>query len=314
MKKHSYKLKFFFILVPLLLSSGCGESIPLEVKCVQDVDGNDWSPPRILEPKCFSAVSKDMHCPIYPELRENHTAYLIDTTDGPSKQFTEKLDVLFNSEIEFVSRNKPYSRISIVELNDKQSVVGFKPIGTICRPRTGTITRWQSDQAHSSEGALAIQSDFVNKFLSPIQQAKAQLSKSTKANRTLIIEHISSLVNQPIYQFDGEDYQNRKLVILSDLLQWSDRFKLVRECRKKPKGCSSFDSFYKQTSQVNRNYLDQMKPKLNKFSVVEIHHIQNKAVRDSKIEGQLKSFWTGFFEWAGAPKENIDYYLLPDSQ
>jgi len=232
MKKYSYKLKIFLILVPLLLSSGCGKSIPLEVKCVQDVDGNDWSPPRILEPKCFSAVSKDMHCPIYPELRENHTAYLIDTTDGPSKQFTEKLDVLFNSEIEFISRNKPYTRISIIELNDKQSVVGFKPVGTICRPRTGTVTRWQSDQAHPSEGALAIKSDFVNKFLSPIQQAQAQLSKSTKANRTLIIEHISSLVNQPIYQFDGEDYQNRKLVILSDLLQWSDRFKLVRECKK----------------------------------------------------------------------------------
>lgn len=314
MKKKPYKLKFFLLFFPLLLSGGCGESVPLEVKCVQDVDGNDWSPPRILETKCFSTVRKDTHCPVYPELRENHTVYLIDTTDGPSKQFTEKLDVLFNSETEFVSRNKPYSRISIVELNDKQSVIGFKPLGTICRPRTGTITPWQADQAHRSEGALAIQSDFVNKFLAPIQQAKSQLSESSKADRTLIIEHINSLVNQPIYQFTGEDYQNRRLVILSDLLQWSDRFKLVRVCKQAPKGCSSFDSFYKQTSQVNRSYLDQMKPKLDEFSVVEIHHIQNKAVRDSKIEDQLKSFWIGFFEWAGVPKENIDYKLLPDSQ
>ena len=288
MKKNSYKLKFFLLFFPLLLSAGCGESVPLEVKCVQDVDGNDWSPPRILETKCFSAVRKDMHCSVYPELRENHTVYLIDTTDGPSKQFTEKLDVLFNSETEFVSRNKPYSRISIVELNDKQSVVGFKPLGTICRPRTGTITPWQADQAHGSEGALAIQSDFVNKFLSPIQQAKSQLSESSKANRTLIIEHINSLVNQPIYQFTGEDYQNRRLVILSDLLQWSDRFKLVRVCKQAPKGCSSFDSFYNKTSQVNRSYLDQMKPKLDEFSRVEVHHIQNKAVRDSQIEDQLE--------------------------
>jgi hypothetical protein len=313
MKKNFSKIKFITFLLPFLLLSGC-DNVPLEIKCVQDVDGNDWSPPRVLETKCFSNVRKEMHCPIYPELRENHTAYLIDTTDGPSNQFTEKLDILFSNKTEFVNRNKPYTRISIVELNDKQSVVGFEPLGTICRPRTGTISPWKADQAHSSEGALAIQSDFNNKFLSPIQGAKTKLSESIKANRTLIIEHINSLVNQPVYQFTGEDYQNRRLVILSDLLQWSDRFKLVRECKRKPKGCSSFESFYQQTSQNNRSYLDQMKPKLDEYSRVEIHHIQNKAVRDSKIEDQLKNFWIGFFEWAGVPGENIDYYLLPDSQ
>jgi len=314
MMKNFYKVKFYLAFLPLFLFIGCAEAIPLEVKCIQDVDGNDWSPPRIVETKCFSNVRNDQYCPIYLELRENHTAYLIDTTDGPSKQFAEKLDILFSNETEFVNRNKPYTRISIVELNDKQSVTGFKPLGTICRPRSGTITPWKADQAHGSEGALAIQSDFTNKFLSPIQGVKANLSESTKANRTLIIEHINSLVNQPVYQFTGEGYKNRRLVILSDLLQWSDRFKLVRECKRKPKGCSSFESFYQQTSQNNRSYLDQMKPKLDEYSRVEIHHIQNKAVRDSKIEDQLKNFWIGFFEWAGVPGENIDYYLLPDSQ
>ena len=314
MMQRFHKIKFILVFLPLFLIASCGESIPLEVKCVQDVDGNDWSPPRVVETKCFSSSQSDKYCPIYPELRENHTAYLIDTTDGPSKQFAEKLDMLFSNETEFVNRTKPYTRISIVELNDKQSVVGFKPLGTICRPRTGTITPWKADQVHSSEGQLAVQSDFTNKFLSPIQGVKSKLSESTKANRTLIIEHINSLVNQPVYQFSGETYQNRRLVILSDLLQWSDRFKLVRECKRKPKGCSSFESFYEQTSQNNRSYLNQMKPKLDEFSSVEIHHIQNKAVRDSKIEDQLKNFWTGFFEWAGVPKENIDYYLLPDSQ
>ena len=314
MMQRLYKVKFTLVFLTLFLITSCGETIPLEVKCVQDVDGNDWSPPRVVETKCFSNSQSDKYCPIYPELRENHTAYLIDTTDGPSKQFAEKLEMLFSNETEFVNRTKPYTRISIVELNDKQSVVGFEPKGTICRPRSGTVTPWEADLAHKEEGAMAIKADFVNKFLAPIQAEVTNLSKSTKANRTLIIEHINSLVNQPVYQFTGEAYQNRRLVILSDLLQWSDRFKLVRECKRKPKGCSSFESFYQQTSQNNRSYLDQMKPKLDEYSRVEIHHIQNKAVRDSKIEDQLKNFWIGFFEWAGVPKENIDYYLLPDSQ
>ena len=30
-----------------------------EVKCVQDVDGNDWSPPRVVETKCFSNYPND---------------------------------------------------------------------------------------------------------------------------------------------------------------------------------------------------------------------------------------------------------------
>ena len=328
MKKNTYQRKFFlllsFFLVVSLVScskdpndcvKGAVDGLPLGEVCVKDVGGcDDRDPPRVLETKCFSAVQKDKHCPIFPALKKNHTVYLIDTTDGPSKQFTEKLDVLLDGETEFVFRNEPYTRISIVELNDKQSVVGLKPIGTICRPRSGTVTPWEADLAHIKEGSVAVQTDFVNNFISPIQGAKTKHAESAKADRTLIIEHLNTLINQPIYKFTGVEYENRRLVILSDLLQWSNRFKLVRECRRKPKGCSSFDSFYKQTSQVNRSYLDQMKPKLDEFSVVEIHHIQNKAVRDSKIEDQLKSFWIGFFEWAGVPKENIDYNLLPDNQ
>ena len=301
-------------LLPSAKDCWFGDCRTQEEVCTTDVDGNCWEPPRVIEEKCFSSVPDNNFCPVYPELRENHTAYLIDTTDGPSKQFTEKLAVLFNVDTEFVRRNKPYTRITIVELSDKQSVVGFKPLGTICRPRTGTITPWKADFSHSSEGQLAIKADFTNKFWSPIKQVIPILAESTPAKRTLIIEHISELVKQPIYQFTGEEYQNRRLVILSDLLQYSDRLKLVRECRKPPEGCSSFDYFYSQTNEKIRMYLDEMKPKLDEFSRVEIHHIQNKAVRDSRIEDQLKSFWIGFFEWAGVPKENIDYYLLPDNQ
>ena len=334
MKKNSYKRKFFLLYLPIaalvLVSqslSSDGECLlpsaancwfgecrtQIEI-CTTDEDGNCWEPPRVIEEKCFSKVRQDEFCPVYPKLRENHTAYLIDTTDGPSKQFTEKLDVLFNVDAEFVRRNKPYTRITIVELSDKQSVAGFKPLGTICRPRTGTITPWQADLSHPSEGQLAIKADFTNKFWSPIKQLLPKLAESTPANHTLIVEHISELAKQPIYQFTGEEYQNRRLVILSDLLQYSDRLKLVRECRKPPEGCSSFDYFYSQTNEKIRMYLDEMKPKLDEFSRVEIHHIQNKAVRDSRIEDQLKSFWIGFFEWAGVPKENIDYNLLPDNQ
>ena len=56
-----------------------------------------------------------------------------------------------------------------------------------------------------------------------------------------------------------------------------------------------------------------MKPNFDESTVVEMHHLQTCLVQSVDIEKELQTLWKSYFEWAGVPKENISYQLVPDS-
>ena len=237
-------LWYFFLIVCL---ASCGGDKDLSTICSVDVDENlANNPPRILDSKCFRKTTMDQFCPTHKSLKRNHKIFLVDTTDGLNTFAQDYVDSLLDYETTLKQSIEPYTRISLINLNDKETSVGFKPLGSICRPRTGTIdTSWGADVAHKSEGQQFVQGQFNNKFAAPILGLKKILAESTKAQSTLLFEYIRSLTSMPKYKFTKNDYQRRELIIFSDLMQYSEKFKFINICTPTRKNCANFENFYK---------------------------------------------------------------------
>ena len=141
-----------------------------------------------------------------------------------------------------------------------------------------------------------------------------KLSSQTAAKESLIFEHIRAVTNFPIFDFTEEDYEERTLVIFSDLLQNSEKFKLARDCRKlgmARNSCSDFVTFFKNVSNAQRNYLEKQKPSFSNNTKIVIYQIINKQV-SQRFEKDLESFYKSYFQWAGVKSENIEHILLFD--
>ena len=78
------------------------------------------------------------------------------------------------------------------------------------------------------------------------------------AKQSLIIEYIANILREPKIDFTG-DYPERKLTIVSDLMQMSDRINFYKFCKsvtslKKPDKCQSFQKLLKKPGV--KHYLD----------------------------------------------------------
>ena len=225
--------------------------------CTTDQDGYCWEPPRIIDKhwnKCFQInqqISKDYFCPKYSELNQNHTLYLIDTTNGTSEDFKSRLDTIINLKTELIGNTAPYTRLTFVELTDTENVVGLESELTFCRPRTGDNSPFPADKVHKDEGEAFVKGKFQQNFIPPIRRALEKIKVSPASDKSLIFEHLKQ-INLPKYSFTSNDYKNRRIVMLSDFLQNSDRFKpgMKEICRKSSKkgkwngACDSFTNFY----------------------------------------------------------------------
>lgn len=309
MNRKFYIFLLIFLSYPSFAFFGSEENIK-EI-CLQDVDGEERNPPLITNLDCFDRNS----CPIVSEMKKNHYLVLVDTTEGLSDN---EIGFLRNDVLSVRTLNliEPYSKLSVFNVNDKVVPSDLKPLAWYCRPRSGNkASPYEADYPHKSQGVKVTRKNFQNWGIATRKKSIESLSKETKAQRTLLFEHINSITTLPIYEFRGEDYKNRTLILFSDLLQFSKRINLKGECgsydnRKK---CLSFDRFYNTTSTKVKRYLDEIKPAFSSNSKVIIYHVINKEIKGKPLERNLKGFWISFFEWAGVKKENIDYRMLFDS-
>ncbi len=288
-----------------------GSDENLNEVCKSDVDGETRNPPLITKKECFDSKS----CPLLSEMKRKHYLVLVDTTDG-----------LSNNEIGFLKGDvldrktllslEPYTKVSVINLNDKVTPSEAFPLADRCRPRSGiAVSPFAADAPHSSQGVNFTKNEFRKWGALTQLKSLESLGATKPANKTLLFEHINAVTTVSKFDFRENDYQERTLVLFSDLMQFSDRIFLRKLCKdyNTKLNCSNFEKFYKAASRKIQSYLDEIKPSFSENSKIIIYHVINKEVRGKPLERNLKGFWTSFFEWAGVKKENIDYRMLFDS-
>lgn len=299
-------MRHFFLLILTLVIYSCSETQEeIFLKC--GLGANPDNPPS-LEKECLKP--QPTLCPINPNHNYHHVMVLVDTTsafpDGLSNYLNAKL---FDRDL-WSKETTPYTRVSLINLNDDLDPFERRPIISICRPPSGLIdTGFAADKVDNmNEGMGTKQQNYIKNFLLPVEMGIASLKGSEKANYTILFEQIRTITELGALSFREKDYATRSLHIVSDLMQNSAKFNFYQDCRKR-NSCKDFKSIYEKGDYAV--YFDSIKPLVDQNTKVYFHHIQIEK-KPIDLRSKLQNIWTDYFVWAGVPKEQIFYNIIAD--
>ena len=245
-----------------------------------------------------------------PKTNYGHTAIIVDTTE----KFNEYQYALLQNQIlnnGSMADIMPYDRISIYDLTGRNvTATQTKPIFSKCRPRSGeNLSKFEDDHPsfwHPANPMKQQYAFFLNFPTSPdhngigLAQAREHFSdlEELSGQYSMIMEMIKEISRAPVLNFTDDDkWQNRKIIIFSDLLQNSDTLTIYNSCKRGK--CITWDSVKDKPSvkQLMPSFKDENKPEV---FVYYLHCKYNRKLENGTIE-----FWKGYFEDAGM-KFNYD--------
>ena len=270
------KLLFFTLLVPLSAHSIAERESNHEADTDRFGAKYDWCP---------------------PDEKYGHHAIIVDTTEGFNDA---QYSLLQNQVLNDASMTDiaPYDRITIINLSGKDTqATENSPIFSKCRPRSGQEkSKFKLDHPTffgMPESQMKQMMAFFNDGLSKARQEFNGLENAS-GDFSQIMEQIKELSRIKEIDFTDE-YDYRKIIIFSDLLQFSKNLNLISSCRDK-KNCISWDDF--KNAPNNRLKVKNMMPKFgDNPPEVYIYYLQCKY--DKNLDIGLLEFWDGYFTDAG---------------
>ena len=234
-------------------------------------------------------------CP--PNDKYGHHAIIVDTTEGFSKaQYSLLQNQILNDSS--MTDIPPYDKITIINITGKDvQATENKPLFSKCRPRSGQEkSKYELDHP-SFFGMPASQMRQMMAFFNDgLEKARTQFSglEGSTGNYSQIMEQIKELSRIKEIDF-SDDYDYRKIIIFSDLMQYSKNINLISSCRDRNK-CITWDDFKNNTN--NRLKVRNILPKFgNNPPEIYVYYLQCKHDKDLNIG--LLEFWDGYFTDAG---------------
>ena len=258
-------------------------------------------------PIILNIKSPDQFCPLNSKL--GHKFFLVDFT-SPLKE--PQIDWIsgriFGNAL--VKETPPYHKISYMKIDNtapQSQVISYSK----CRFKTGNKSKFEGEQTNTGcEGEkqiaevytawTSLTNKFENEFLN---------LDNRKSDNSLIFEYLFHVLREAKTDFTSE-YPERELIIVSDLMQHSDRFSFYRHCKtnlelKKPNKCRTFEKLLK--NKKVKNYIDDRKPKKEtltnlKVTILYINH--DYETRDG-LSSSLVALWEDLFKYIGVENYEI---------
>ena len=258
-------------------------------------------------PIILNIKSPDQFCPLNSKL--GHKFFLVDFT-SPLKE--PQIDWIsgriFGNAL--VKETPPYHKISYMKIDNtapQSQVISYSK----CRFKTGNKSKFEGEQTNTGcEGEkqiaevytawTSLTNKFENEFLN---------LDNKKSDNSLIFEYLFHVLREAKTDFTSE-YPERELIIVSDLMQHSDRFSFYRYCKtnlelKKPNKCGTFEELLK--NKKVKNYIDDRKPKKEtltnlKVTILYINH--DYETRDG-LSSSLVALWEDLFKYIGVENYEI---------
>ena len=242
-----------------------------------------------------------------------HTVVLVDTTSGfDEEQFTTMENLIFSEKK--LLEIPPYDRLSILKLDGKEIQASEnKYIFSWCRPRNG-----QKNSPHeldrpsfwNPKGPMNIN---WNIFTSELDKAKDQLEIKQRGSFSQIVEQVIELSRTPGLNFDTSN-KYRKLIIVSDLMQYSKNLDFYPSCESRKK-CKTWSKF--KNDKKLKNWIQGLQPKFfemdddNKpildISPLEVEIIYLNSSFDPKLLIGLKDLWADYFADLGIDNVQFEF-------
>ncbi len=260
-------------------------------------------------PLCWrSEINNENFCPININL--GHKLFLVDfTSRWEPKQVDWIKGRIFGNTI---TRNTPpYHKITYIKL-EETAPESQKVVYSKCRFKTGNKSKYPGEKFNDDCESIAIVKQAYQAWQSSLKKVEETFFDThiKDAKQSLIIEYIANILREPKIDFTG-DYPERKLIIVSDLMQMSNRINFYEFCKD---ACPSFQELLNtKVEEVDvKYYLDKIKPKNVENLKVEIIFMNHSYQTKCKLGKTLIPLWVNLFKYWGInidPVDDITYEL-----
>lgn len=219
-----------------------------------------------------------------------HVIVLLDVTSKLDKAQIDFIrDQVFSNE--FYLARKPFTKFSYI-LIDNKSVQSQKFIFSKCRPKSGNSTpKVEQNSFFENEKVLM---KFYNEFKKDALKSHEQVYQSKfNSNYSFIYETIAYVFQNPKFEF-SEKVGKKELIIVSDMMQHSERLSFYRACNAnstKAK-CPTFEAFMKNLS--DKDYLTATAPN-GKNVDLKMIYLNNRYETNKEIDRTLVDLWKNYF-------------------
>ena len=260
-------------------------------------------------PKCYNSdVRTSDFCPMSSKL--GHKIFLVDfTSRWEEPQIKWVKGRIFGDGL--IEDTPPYHKISYLKIDNtpphSQEFVYSK-----CRFKKGTESKkYPGEKVNKKCEGVDIVKNIFTQWNNQINaMAKVFFPKNEEAKQSLIYEYIIHILRESSADFSS-DYNERELVIVSDLMQYSERVNFFKHCKSaamklKPKKkqkadkCRSFANLLKKEKSF-ANYIDKTKPSADmvKNLKVKVLFINHKYQNDKDLYVTLEKLWLDMFNYIG---------------
>ena len=260
-------------------------------------------------PKCYNSdVKQSDYCPLSAKL--GHKIYLVDFTsrwENPQVKWVKGR--IFGDGL--INDTPPYHKISYLKIDDipphSQEFIYSK-----CRFKKGTNSqKYPGEKVNKKCEGLDIVKNIFNTWNKQIKKVENNFfQENDDAKQSLIYEYIIHILRETSADF-GNDYNERELIIVSDLMQYSERVNFFKHCKSKamklkPKKkqkadkCGSFEKLLKKEKSF-ANYINKTKPtaQMVKNLKVKVLFINHKYQNDKDLYVTLEKLWIDMFNYIG---------------
>lgn len=232
-----------------------------------------------------------------------HAIILLDvTSELGAAQINFVKNTVFSKD--FYLGFDPFTKFSYLMINNK-SVQTQEFVFSKCRPKSGEDSKLEKNSLNENKKYLE---RYYNDFLSDALLTSDKYLKNKLVSETsLIYETVAYIFQNPKFDF-SEKVGRRDLIIVSDMMQNSERINFYKACNyKSPNAqCPSFSNFMKNLS--DKDYLIATAPK-GKDVNLKIIYLNNRYETNKEIDKSLIELWKNYFIDRGFQNVEIIRFL-----
>jgi hypothetical protein len=232
-----------------------------------------------------------------------HAIILLDvTSELGAAQINFVKNTVFSKD--FYLGFDPFTKFSYLMINNK-SVQTQEFVFSKCRPKSGEDSKLEKNSLNENKKYLE---RYYNDFLSDaLLTSDKYLKNKLVSEASLIYETVAYIFQNPKFDF-SEKVGRRDLIIVSDMMQNSERINFYKACNyKSPNAqCPSFSNFMKNLS--DKDYLIATAPK-GKDVNLKIIYLNNRYETNKEIDKSLIELWKNYFIDRGFQNVEIIRFL-----
>jgi len=235
-----------------------------------------------------------------------HVIILIDITSKLEEAQIEFIRNHVFSEEFYLSR-EPFTKFSylLIDNNDPKEK---KFVFSKCRPKSGK-TDPQIEGPTKKENPAILQ-EFYTRFTNAASMASNQIFESEfTSDRSLIYETIAYPFQNPTLEF-SEKVGKRELIIVSDMMQYSDRLNFYKACNANSPNakCPTFQDFMKNLSESDKDYINATSPNGEGVNL-KMFYLNHRYETCKEIDKTLIELWKTYFVDQGFQVEEVTRQL-----